>query len=1025
MVDRAREVAVRRFERFAREVLAPAVFVDPRPLDVEVFQTEERIAFDAACEAAYRPVEIGWRWGPVWSTAWFRLRLPAVTERDGMVPVLRFSSGTEALLWCDGIPVRGLDANRDAVDRVRLPSGNAEAVVHVEAACNHAFGISTFEWDVEEVHRRWRDDRPGRLERAELAWRRPEVESLHVAFLFAVDLLREVDDPSVAVSLQALLEEVVSGVDENDPSTSAPTWVERIRVGLGEAGPPLATTCHAIGHAHIDTAWLWPMAETRRKCMRTFSNALELLDEHADFRFLASQAQQYAWVEEASPELFDRVRRAIADGRFQPVGAMWVEPDCNIPSAESLVRQILYGAAWFRDRFEERGESRVAYLPDTFGFTAALPTILKHAGIDTFVTNKLNWNTENEFPYTTFHWSGVDGSRVLAHLTPGGDYNATNTATELLRGARGHRGVSPPHRYLQPFGFGDGGGGPTPAHIERARLAASAAALPRVEQTGIERFRERIHQDVDLRAGRGDETPEWMGELYLEIHRGTLTTMGQIKRGNRRLEELLRQAELLWAASGDLDRPAEVQAELDDAWREVLCRQFHDILPGTSIRVVHEEAVATYERLERSIGERLDEALLERVAALESNAGDVVFNPTSHPRGGVVLGAGRPRVVGSVPAFGLATSGSSQPPHPVRVSERRIGNGILEVSIDDAGRVASLIHVASGRNLATKAPLNQLVLYRDRPHTWDAWDIDPGYERHAEPVDGPAEVVSTSLDPLVGEIVVRRPLGRASSIVQTYRLLAGSPRLDVMTRVDWREEHRLLRALFPTPLRVDQATCGIQIGHVLRPTHRNTSFERARFEFCAHGSVDLSEPGCGFALLTDAKYGHSLRGGEVGVSLLRAPRTPDPKSDVGEHEFTYALMPHAGDWRAAGVDREAESLGAPLRVVEAPERRVGGPTTWAPFRVEVVEGAAEVMIDAFKPPHGESADRDARILRFHERRGGRGRVRIEWSSAMGSVVATDGRERPVERTGLRHDGTTTELDIAPFELITLAATPAN
>ncbi|MHC4948609.1 MAG: alpha-mannosidase [Planctomycetota bacterium] len=1034
MAESEHELARHRLSAYAVEVLRPAVYGATAPLAVEAFQCAEPVPHDAAVAADYRPVAVGWDWGPRWSTCWFRLTGRVPQEMDGRPVALRFSSGTEALLWIDGAPARGFDANRDTW-MLADPARAGDAVrLHVEAACNHPFGIAAFSWDPPETRARWESDTPGRLERCELAVHDEAAWRLWRSFDFARRLLAELEetDPR-AHALRRGLEAAVRRVDDRAVGATADAARAAVEDALATGAAPSATRCVAVGHAHIDTAWLWPIRETRRKCLRSFANALELMERDPSFVFLCSQPQQYAWVERDSPALFARIADRVAEGRWEPAGAMWVEPDCNVPSGESLVRQVLHGTRWWTDRFGDRGRQRLLYLPDTFGFPASLPQIMAGAGLDTFVTNKLSWCERNAFPHTSFRWRGIDGTEVLAHCTPGHDYNARLSPVELRRGetnaARGDRGRT--GLWLQPFGFGDGGGGPTAGMLHDAHLAAACEGLPRVELGGTARFCDDLHAARAALRARGEDLPAWDGELYLELHRGTYTTQSRLKVANRRAEIALRSAEwLAFAGPAPIDEAtgAEIRGRLDETWKTLLLNQFHDILPGSSIPEVYVDAHRDHGRIARVTGE-LVEGGIARWAEHADTRGlaepMLVLNPTSAPASGVVACDGRLHHVEDVPALGARVVDRAAPSTlpGVETGPRRLANGHLAVELDDAGRLVSL-RGADGREAARPGePMNQLVLYEDRPRGWDAWDIEATYAEKPTILDGPAariEVVAD--DPLRGAIEVERDLGAGDRIVQRYVLDAGSSRLDVRTRIEWSQRHRLLRALFPVDVRARRATYEIQFGHVERPTHRSTSRDAAMFEVCAHAWMDLAEPGLGVALLNDGRYGHSCEDHVMGLTLVRGPRWPDPEADAGVHEFTYALVVHEGDWRQAGVDRDAHALNAPLLAHPLPAGRAGViAPTWASCTI-TTSGPDGVVVPAIKP----AEDGDGLVVRLVETHGGRCDVALDWALPVSAVAPVDLLERPADRPGLAHDaaGRRTTLTLRPFEIATLAVATA-
>lgn len=1030
------EYAAQRFAVFGQQVLAPAVYPRAAPLAVEVYQCPDPVPYEVAIHATYEPVSLGWRWGPVWSTAWFRLRGRVPAQLAGRSVALRFSCGTEALLWRDGVPHQGFDVNHDAALLFDPARGEEEVGVFLEAACNHPLGAAAFWWQESEFNRRWSEAAPGRLETAELSAYEPAVWELYRTYEFARQLmLLCTPDARRGQELRAALERATVAIDENDVPASAAGALAILKAALHGTGVAGRGRCHAVGHAHIDTAWLWRIRETKRKCLRSFATVLRLMDQHPDFSFLCSQAQQYAWVEEESPALFEQIARRVKEGRWEASGAMWVEPDCNVPGGESLVRQVLHGARYWESRFGARGRQRLLYLPDTFGFSAALPQIMTLSGLDVFVTNKLSWNDTNEFPYTNFRWRGLDGSEVLAHCTPGRDYNALLSPAELQRGDKEHarKGGATCPVWLQPFGFGDGGGGPTREMILNADLARACEGLPAVALSTSAAFCDELRRERDALRAQGQDLPVWEGELYLEYHRGTYTAQAWLKHAHRRAEQALRAAE--WLAFAGPEPPAgaagaDAARRLETAWKVLLLHQFHDILPGSSITAVYDDARRELARLR----EEYDALLVEGVQRWARQADTtgltepmLVLNPASTARSGVVECGGRLQYVERVPALGALIIDRAQAigVTPVRVEGQTLSNGLIEATIDEFGQVASLRAVGMERDACARRadgsaePLNQLVLYDDRPRHWDAWDLEPYYLEKAEAVGARAETWTVSeAGPLRAVIEVTRPLGRASRITQRFVLSAGAPRLDVRTQVTWHEEHKLLRALFPVDVRATRATYEIQFGHVERPTLRNTPWEQARFEVCAQRWADLSEWGFGVALLNDGRYGHSCDGNVLGLSLLRSPRFPDPQADMGVHEFTYSLMVHGGDWRAAGVDREAEALNAPLIAAALPVGQRGALRgRWSPFAIEVT-GAAGVEVVAVK--RAESDDR--LIVRLAETHGGRGQARLTWHRSVQEVDGVDLLERLLSGCALRHDAArrTTSLPLRAFEIVTLA-----
>src|SRR5829696_6386749 len=783
------------------------------------------------------------------------------------------------------------------------------------------------------------------------------------------------------------------------------------------------------GHAHLDLAWLWPVEETRRKARRTFASVLGLMDRYADFTFNQSSAQLYEWVEEDAPDLFERVKERVAEGRWEPVGGSWVEPDCQIPSGEAFARQLFYGQRYFQDKFGRR--STVAWFPDTFGYSPGLPQLLRGAGLSGFFTYKLNWNETNDFPHDLFEWEGIDGTRVVAHTfeNPGTDYNGDIAPGDLYGTWRNFGGKRYHQESLFSFGWGDGGGGPSEQMLENFARLRDFPTMPRLRMAHVDTFFASLPED---------ELPRWVGELYLELHRGTLTTQARVKKLNREAEHRLQEAEAI--ATLAVRRGAEYpREELERLWKTVLLNQFHDILPGSSISEVYRD---THRELEEAVAvaeKRRDHALLELATdSVGPASGAIVANTALHPRpltailqgtgaGAVVAPDGEPlptqhvaqgllvhapdRMVAGLgwtsvevreesPAGGLATPG-------VRVDEWEDGksmeNDLLRVEIGADGSLHGIYDKEAKREVL-EGRGNRLFAYADKPANWDAWDVEAGYEAEGEEVTAAESVEVVESGPLRATVRVER-LFRDSWISQTYVLLSGSRRLDVETRVRWHQRQVLLRALFPLRVRSHEATFETMYGVVKRPTHRNTSWDGARFEVAAHRFADLSEPGYGVALLNDGKYGHSARDNVLGISLLRGPLYPDPLADEGEHRFTYSLFPHPGDWAEAGVTREAHSLNSPLIVAEGRAE----PATYGPLEV----GGPELALGALKP----AEDGQGEILRLYEPHGARGECTLRFADSLASVQRTNLLEEPEGTLEVR-DGTV-RLAVRPFEVVTL------
>ena len=1012
------EYAALGFETFHDDVLAPRVVKQTMPLSVEVHQCLDHLTVEEAEKRSFNAVEDGWRWGPIWSSAWFKLQGKITTEMRRGPLDLHFSCGTEALLWKSGVPHHGFDPYHD---RARLNPDSVDEKVEflIEAACNRPLGASLFWWEHAEEHGRWKEASPGRLEVAALEVRDDEMARFCSAWMFAVRMLKTTNPrESLGHRLESGMREIKKSILHSEHDIDVTAQMTRLQKVLAD-GNKNRSECTTIGHAHIDTAWLWPISETKRKCLRTFATQLRNLERFDDFRFLCSQPQQYAWMEEKSPELFDEIAGWVVNGRWEPFGAMWIEPDANIPSGESLVRQILHGTGYFEERFGEDAPQEALYLPDTFGFPASLPQICRLSGLDTFITNKIAWCETNRFPHVTFNWRGIDGTEVLTHFTPGHNYNSSIhpqdfvDAEHRLNESDGASGKS----WLQPYGWGDGGGGPDHEQILNSEFAKASGGLPEIKRTSATEFCRTLHLESNTIGPR----PIWDGELYLELHRGTYTTHARLKAANRNAERALREIEALGILDGSTCQPKNRdQVWLNKAWKTVLLNQFHDILPGSSIEKVYEEAHEGLDHLQSESIARITDGLRDLAPKFDAGTAEkpvLIWNPSSTGRSSVVDTDSGPRYVRDIPAMGFRLIDSAHdqtPENAVTSTDRTLDNGRVKATIDEAGRVSAMM--VDGEELPLNEPLNTLVLHADRPRRWQAWDLDRDYDDHREAQTTPAESITLVEDSrLRGVIESRRTLGQASSIIQRYVLEADSSIVKIETRLDWHENDTILRAEFSPQIRSRQATYGIQFGSLARPTHRNTSHEKAAFEVPGHLWMDLSQPGRGLAVLDDgSRLGRSCHDMTLGLSLVRSTSFPDPNADRGVHEFTYAIMPHQGDWRAADVDGAAERLGMPTRSTPACAGSRG------PFKdghtllpgLEFMKG---IEIAALK----NAEDGDGKIVRLVEKRGASRMLAIDLSGHGSNATDVDLRERPLKTVKASKD---LNVHFTPYQIITIRVT---
>lgn len=1020
-----RRIVENRIERELWQRLLPHMHDATLPLTVEAWHAPgEPVTHDHAVAQEYASFAVGQQWGRPWGTTWFRCTadVPAdwVGSRLEVVLDLGFQSGrgfsgagfqAEGLVWIDGAPVQGVHPRRTSVPLPGLTAGRL--TFHVEAASNPVIGpgfqpTPMGAWETAP-------DRPiYRLTRAELALRNDDVYALLLDAEVLQGAMRALDlhDPRRAHLLRTL-EQALNVIDVRDVAGTAAA--ARAVLAPALATPARSSAMHVVGvgHAHIDSAWLWPVRETVRKCARTFASATRLMDDDPDYRFVCSQAVQYHWMEERYPALFERIRERVARGQFVPVGGMWVESDMNLPSGESIVRQFVHGQRYFESRFGVR--CREVWIPDVFGYPASLPQIFVEAGCERFITQKLSWNKQNRFPHNTFWWEGLDGSRVLTHFPPVDTYNAEVRGEEMAFSQSNFQDHGWSRVALMPYGYGNGGGGPTREMVERAHRMRDLDGVPTLELGTSERFFELLEAEIDA----GAPVPVWRGELYFEMHRGTLTSQIRTKLGNRRCERLLREAELWWAAGGAV--PPQVADELGDLWREVLLQQFHDILPGSSIAWVHADAEAVFAR----VADRLEELIAVAFGRLALPAGPIVANAGTRARTEVIDHDGRAVLV-SVPGSGLAPlavgadNGASPDAvtgddvHPVVTTEHSMDNGLVCVQWDLDGTITSIIDVTRARELLPPGRTVTVELAPDQPVEYDAWDVESWTTSLGVTVVGEARVEWVRRNPLVAEIAVTRAIGDASTLTLTYRLRAASARFDVIVDVDWHEHERLLSLLVPLDVRADNAVCDIQFGHVRRPTHPSSPWDAAKFEVCAHRFVDVAEPSFGVAVLNDGRYGHGLFDGGVRVSLARAPRYPDPDADQGRHRVTLAVLPHGPGLHE--VLAEAEALNVPLRVLAGSGNHAdpvaGGDGSAATSFVEIDHPG--VQVSAVKRSDDGSGEL---VVRLFEACGDRSRVTVRLARPVTAATRANALEEPLE--GLEVTDGIVVLTLRPFELVTL------
>ncbi len=1026
-------------EKIARrlDLIAPLVYrrrVPLGPFYLRLLDTPADFqAVDAALDAAWDVVEASEYWGK--PLAHFVLRGTFMVPRDWPADVpaaLHLPLGDahafihpEALVAVDGVTVGACDRYHPELDLAPWHDGRAHQL--------------TLEGWIGKL-----DAEPGeklRMGACEMVQiDAPTREFLALARV-TLGTVRALDaaDPARARLLTGL-DAAFRALDTREPFgdafyASVPLAHTLLGEHITESGPPLDVDVVAAGHAHIDVAWLWTLAVTRRKTQRAFRNVLRLMRDFPDFHFTQSQPQLYAFIRQDAPELFAAIRERVAEGRWEPIGGMWVEADCNISGGESLARQFLLGRAFFREHFGPRAEAPVLWLPDVFGYAWNLPQLIKQAGMDYFFTIKIGWNQYNRLPYDTFWWQGLDGTRVLTHFstTPnpdssayGSTYSARATPEQMHGTWTSFKQKELPQPLLMCFGYGDGGGGPTREMLENLAQMTEFPALPRARQGKVGDFFRRVEAEV------GDELPVWNGELYLEIHRGTYTTQARAKRANRQSEFLLHDAEFLAAMAATLAPEYAYPADaFRRAWELVCLNQFHDILPGSSIGPVYADAARQYAEV-RALGEATRESALAVLAG--QVGGDLLLvNPTAFPRRdlahwpgplaaeGLARADGTPVATqptadggswldaGELPPYSVTPLVATDAPAPERppllAAPNLLENAFLRVEFSAEGDITRIYDKGNAREVLPEGAIaNQFLAFEDRPLNWDAWDIDIFYDDKVWYAD-PAQVIVDEVGPLRAALRVRRRILN-SDIEQRIALSHDSPRLDFETVIHWRERHILLKVAFPVEVLAPMATYEIQWGNVTRPTHRNTSWDWARFETCAQKWVDLSEGGYGVSLLNDGKYGHDIHANVIRLSLLRSPTSPDPEADQGEQRVTYSLFPHAGGWDERTI-AAAYALNDPLIV--APGSGAAARDLGSLLAVD----APHVVIETVK----RAENGQGLILRLYESQRKRGPVTLTAGFPLARAWHANLLEQ--NQDALPVEGQTVRFEIKPYEIVTL------
>ncbi|KAG0633137.1 Alpha-mannosidase [Tuber brumale] len=1014
----------------------------------------KRIPFDEAIKGEFKSTSKGQSFGPSWSTHWFRVRITVPTrmlKRERLE--FHWDGNCEGLVWTkEGEPVQGLTGGGERVE-YQIPEqwrDGKEHLLYVELACNGMFGNAPGGDSIQPPD----PNRYFQLSKADIVVPNLQAQGLYIDFWILGDASREFpgDSWEAHTATQVANDIVNTFVPGSQESILRCRKLAAKYLGGNVDSAKvydshLEPIVYGIGHCHIDTCWLWPFDETKRKVARSWSSQCNLLDRYPEHRFTASSAQQYKWLEQYYPKLFERVRNHVKKGTFQYIGGSWVEHDTNMPSGESLVRQFILGQRYFQSRFGER--CTTFWLPDTFGYSAQLPQLCRLAGMTRFLTQKLSWNNINKFPHTTFNWIALDGSQVLCHMPPSETYTAQAHFGDVKRSVTQHKSMDQDATSLLVFGHGDGGGGPTAEHIEKLRrcrgMSDTIGLLPRVKMgDSVDDFFSRLEKKQES----AKKFVTWYGELYFELHRGTYTTQSNNKKNNRRAEVALKNLELLsaYASLSSSYAYKYPKKDIDELWEIICLCQFHDCLPGSSIEMCYRDSDNLYAELFRRCGELIEEASLAlgiksapgpdtkpfAVNTLPWDRTELVKLPEE------VAGACQKGADGSEYGFlgteGLVQVSEGGPKATVTETAKDVyvlANGKLQVTVQN-GVITSLIDRELEREVIPEgARANQLVIMDDKPLYWQAWDVEVYHlETRRELRTGKVSIYESG--PYRASVLVETQISETSwikTIISLQAAMNGAGGfVEFDNEIEWREDMKFLKVEFPVDVHNTEASYETQYGIVRRPTHYNTSWDMAKFEVCCHKWADLSEHNFGVSILNDCKYGFATVGNVMRLSLIRAPKAPDAHADMGRHTFRYAILPHHGPVGETTV-RTAMAFNNPLELGHVPANRVENANELLKT-ISIEGGSKSIVFDTVK--RGEDDEdvstggiptRKGRslVLRFYDSLGGKGSTTVHTRLPVRAVYKTNVLEDDISEVALAETATghkCFKIVLRPFEVAT-------